>query len=89
MKPWSHTQNTLEINILWLSFIQVVYNWLKNSNLFALSFQESGKNEMKSYMRHYVPYKPGDEFKYRTPEGKPIQIYSRAIHSEKIESFIA
>lgn len=36
----------------------------------ALSFQESGKNEKKSYMRYYVPYKPGDEFKYRTPEGK-------------------
>lgn len=36
----------------------------------ALSFQESGKNEEKSYMRYYVPYKPGDEFKYRTREGK-------------------
>lgn len=31
---------------------------------------ESNRNEKKPYMRHYVPYKPGDEFKYRTPEGK-------------------
>lgn len=37
---------------------------------FAPLFIESSKTEKKSYMRYYVPYKPGDEFKYRTPEGK-------------------
>lgn len=28
---------------------------------------KSGKN---TYMRYYVPYKPGDEFKHRTSEGE-------------------
>lgn len=37
---------------------------------FALLLEDSGKNEKKSYMRYYVPYKPGDEFKYRTPAGE-------------------
>lgn len=30
------------------------------------------KNGKNTYMRYYVPYKPGDEFKHRTPEGEWI-----------------
>lgn len=74
LKPHARTRKTLVINIFVLTFIQVVrilqFDW-KKWVVLLYRFPESSKNEMKSYMRHYVPYKPGDEFKYRTPEGKP------------------
>lgn len=38
-------------------------------NFTQLFIQDAVKSGKKSYMRHYVPYKPGDEFKYRTREG--------------------
>lgn len=33
-------------------------------------FKVPKKNANNSYMRYYVPYKPGDEFKHRTSEGE-------------------
>lgn len=38
-------------------------------NFTQLFIQDAVKSGKKSYMRHYVPYKPGDEFKHRTREG--------------------
>lgn len=84
MKPWNHThtqihthtQNSWDQNVRPYSHSSTNSSiWLKKVLYrFSLLLQESRKNEMRSYMRHYVPYKPGDEFKYRTPAGKQNQI---------------
>lgn len=51
----------------WSEFVIILVFIRRNK--FHFLFQESNKSGKKSYMRYYVPYKPGDEFKHRTPEG--------------------